>query len=127
MYDWLIVLMLAIWKCSDFLFSVTTAVMLMCLWASDTLSPQAEFTIYSMSHFDRPESFSHILDLVWHKWATEKQQMNIKNTTKSFISNVSLHSTPARELQVICIYITDDYELMDVVFRSLIEVNVAIQ
>lgn len=46
----------------------------------------------------------------------------MKNTTKSFISNVSLHSTPIRELQIICIYITDDYELMDAVFRSLIEV-----
>lgn len=44
------------------------------LWAADTLSPHADFTIYIMSHFDGPESFSHNLDLAWHEWAMSKQQ-----------------------------------------------------
>lgn len=55
----------------------------MCFWAADTLSPHAEFTIYIMSHSDRPESFSHILDLVWHEWATQKQTTDEQRTEKN--------------------------------------------
>lgn len=61
-------------KYNDSLFSVIAAVTLMRLWAADTLSPHADFTIYIMSHFDRPESFSHNLDLARHEWAMSKQQ-----------------------------------------------------
>lgn len=45
--------------------------------------------------------------------------MKNENTTKSFISNVSFDLTSTKELQVVCIPITDDHELMDAVFRSL--------
>lgn len=44
--NWLKNVILAVYKCNDSIFfPIITAVMLMCLWAADTLSPHAEFTI----------------------------------------------------------------------------------
>lgn len=61
-------------------------------WGDDTLWPHAEFTTYIMSHCDRPASFSHLLDLVWHEWAMKTQQTDERRWL--WLANVSFDMIP---------------------------------